>query len=135
MSCHHETPSMGNNEKGMTLIEALAAATLLSIFVIMFMTISSYSILANNKSNYSFDAYQIAEEHLHLARDYVRQHNALPANPTVPGYSVMIQTTELEHNPSGYDKAQFGLHHVSLQSIVLIHLNPVVMTVTVSWSD
>lgn len=121
------------NEKGLTLVEAMAATVILSLVVITFLNISGYSTLSNQKSDRRVEAQNIAEEQLSSARDYVRINNGLPANPSVPGYSVTIQQTDLG-NPAAYNTTTFQPNHVSLQAVVLLSGIPKLLTVTVSWS-
>jgi prepilin-type N-terminal cleavage/methylation domain-containing protein len=121
------------DERGLTLIEVLAATVILSIVVVGFLHMSGYLALSATQAERSAEALRIAEEQAGLARQYVREFQAPPPDPTVPGYTVTIQETDLLHNPSLYDTTSFGPHHVSVQSVVLLQDDPVLMTVTVSW--
>ncbi|CAG7648251.1 prepilin-type N-terminal cleavage/methylation domain-containing protein [Paenibacillus allorhizosphaerae] len=122
-----------HNEKGLSLIEVMAAMVILGILVISFMNISGYSILSNGKSSQLVDARLVAEDQLNKARLFIRANNALPSNPAVTGYKVIYQLSDMT-NAGNYSTSAFLAHHISLQAVVLIQSVPKILTVTVSWS-
>lgn len=122
------------NERGITLIEVMAASVILGILVVSFLSFSGYSILAGKKSDRSTEAQRIAEKQLNIARQSISEDpTKLPAKPTVPGYDVTIQATDLV-NTINYVSTSFLANHISLQAIVFMNSTPKVLTVTVSWS-
>ncbi|WP_127579686.1 type IV pilus modification PilV family protein [Paenibacillus koleovorans] len=127
----------GNNERGITLVESLAAAVILGIVIIAFVTVSNYSLLADTKSDRDIEVQRIAEEQLNLARDYALRHNgALPANPEIEGYSVTLQQTDFAPSATiSYTTTAFGTNHFSLQGVILVNKAPKLLTVTVSWNE
>lgn len=121
-----------HNEKGLTLVEVLAATVILGILILAFLNISGYSSLSHLKSDQIIDAQRIAEEELSKARFYLKANNALPANPVIPGYTIILQLTDFA-SPSNYNSSSFLEEHYSLQAVVLVSSVPKILTVTVSW--
>jgi hypothetical protein len=125
------------NEKGLTLIEAVAATLILSMVVLTFVTLSSSVNHADHTTDQRNEALRIAELNLHYARDYFPRNNSVP-NPPIKdgqGYSVKIQLTDMVTGPGNYSTTGFLDNHVSLQTIAKHpdRANPQIITVTVSW--
>jgi len=121
------------NERGVTLIEALAAVVILGIVVSAFAAISNYTFLAGNHSDKQTNVQSFAKEQLDYARDYALQTNTKPADTTTAdGYKITFQLTALA-SPASYDQSSFQTNHYSLQGMVLIDKTPKLLTVTVSW--
>jgi hypothetical protein len=112
----------------------MAASVILGILVVSFMSFSGFSLFAAKKSDRSIEAQRIAEKQLNIARQYVSMNPTLPAKPTVPGYEITIQATDLVNNIN-YITTSFLANHISLQAIVFMNSIPKVLTVTVSWSS
>lgn len=120
------------NERGVTLIEALAAVVILGIVVSAFAAISNYTFLAGTHSDRQTNVQSLAKEQLDYARDYVLQTNTKPADTTADGYRITFQLTGLA-SPASYSQSSFQPNHYSLQGMVLIDKTPKLLTVTVSW--
>jgi type II secretory pathway pseudopilin PulG len=129
------------NEKGITLVEALAATVILSLVVLTFVTLSSTVSRADDRTDHSTEALRIAELNLNYARDFYIRNNTIPADEfpdsAEGGYEVEIQQTDLIGNPAAYNTTSFGERHVSLQTIVFGGTPPIprLITVTVSWEE
>ncbi|SDN82733.1 prepilin-type N-terminal cleavage/methylation domain-containing protein [Paenibacillus sp. yr247] len=140
---------MLRNEKGLTLLEVLAASVILSLVVLMFLNISSFSLMSNKNDELRVNALRLAEQKLNEYRSTyaaavpVLQNwvdiNLNPLDPASP-YSVYVQQSGVQNQT--FSTAAFATRKfVSLQSIVLFKdtstvpatLVPRVMTVTVYW--
>jgi prepilin-type N-terminal cleavage/methylation domain-containing protein len=137
-----------NNEKGLTLLEVLAATAILGIVAVIVLNISGYSILATKKSDYKTNALRIAETIMNEKRkEYA---GTLPLDSswtdiesTVPDagktFRVYIQRSDLQ-NPV-FAKASLGTGYVSIQAVQLFTFSstpvpqPRLLTVTVSWEE
>jgi Tfp pilus assembly protein PilV len=128
------------NEKGLTLIEAVAATVILSMVVLTFVTLSGSVSKADHSNDTRNEALRIAELNLNYARDYFSKNNDVPSGPVKVnlGYTTVLQLTDLTSGPDAYNASEFGANHVSLQSIAY-HKNranqPQLITVTVSWGN
>jgi type II secretory pathway pseudopilin PulG len=126
------------NEKGITLIEAVAATVILSMVVLTFVTLSGSVSKADHSNDTRNEALRIAELNLNYARDYFSKNNGVPSGENINQYSIKIQLTNLMNEPDAYNTSEFGANHVSLQSIAY-HKNranqPQLITVTVSWGN
>jgi len=123
------------NERGLTLIEALAAMVVLGFVVVGLLHITGYASLASVRSANEADALRIAEEQLAIVRETARASGALPNVRvySVGGYAVTVQDSLL--NQVTYNATTFGPKHLSLQAHALIGGAPRVVTVTVSWGS
>ncbi|HZG88498.1 type IV pilus modification PilV family protein [Paenibacillus sp.] len=121
------------NERGVTLIEAVAAMLVLSVVVIVFLNVSGYSALAGRQADKQQEARRIAEEQLHQWRALLLEDPSpsLPYASTTQGYAVYIQSASVGNVQ--YETSAFGSRHVSLQAFALLGGQPEVVTVTVSW--
>lgn len=140
---------MVRNEKGITLIEVLAAVVLLGLAVMVFVNISGYTTLANVKSDNKTAALAIAEKVLNEKRtEYSKTVPYITGWTDVVSQSaegsrtfkVIVQQTDI--TSPVYDKSKYQSRYVSLQSIVLFKqdaasgaLIPRLLTVTVSWEE
>ncbi|MBO9606313.1 MAG: prepilin-type N-terminal cleavage/methylation domain-containing protein [Paenibacillaceae bacterium] len=120
------------NERGVTLIEALAAVVILGIVVSAFAAISNYTFLAGNHSDKQTNVQSLAKEQLDYAREYALQHGDKPSDASLEGYTITFQLTDLA-SPASYNQSYFQMNHYSLQGMVLINKTPKLLTVTVSW--
>ncbi len=140
------------NERGLTLIEVLAAMAILSIIVIAFVNISGYMTLAFSKGDSETEAIRLAEKILTEERNRIDSLSTRPSVdyektiPVVNGYVVTINETALVNNPSYSQPLPTGLtNHVSVQGVVLLKNpnsvpvpnidDPRLLTVTLSWGD
>lgn len=139
---------MIRNERGLTLLEVLAATVILSLVVLMFLNISSFSMMSNKNDDLRVNALHLAEQKLNEYRStYTTAVPVLqnwadlnPAlDPAIP-YGVYVQQSSLQNPP--FSPAVFTNRKlVSLQSIVLFRdvsttpatLVPRILTVTVYW--
>ena len=126
------------NERGMTLIEVLAAVVILGIVVVAFMDISGYSLVANKKSDQFEEAMRLAESRLNIAKElvYTDPTNLLSKTETVEEYTVIYQVSQdLQQPEITYQTAAFESEHVSMQSVVVYENKASLLTVTVTWGD
>jgi prepilin-type N-terminal cleavage/methylation domain-containing protein len=129
---------MLKNSKGLTLIEVLAAVAILGIVIAAFVSISNYSMLANQQNDREIEAIQIAENVVNDVRDFIARTGRFPdAEPVSsdPKYHIYIQHSQLRNMNSGdYDRSKFeNKEHVSIQTIVYLNMEPRLLTVTVYW--
>jgi prepilin-type N-terminal cleavage/methylation domain-containing protein len=139
---------MARNERGLTLIEVLAAVVILSILILTFTNISSFTILSSSKSDKKAGAISLAERTMHSLQDRVNSSttvmniNLLPS-PALPpdladsGYEITMSHSTLIANPS-YNAAPY-INNVSLQDIFILKDNSgndinYLITITVSWA-
>jgi prepilin-type N-terminal cleavage/methylation domain-containing protein len=136
------------NEKGLTLLEVLAATVILSLVVLMFLNISSFSIMSNRNDDLRVNALRFAEQKLNeyrstyaaavpVLQNWADLNPALdPASP----YGVYVQQSGIQNQT--FSTAVFtNRKFVSLQSIILFRdastapatLVPRILTVTVYW--
>ncbi|CAN7572151.1 type II secretion system protein [Paenibacillus sp. LjRoot153] len=136
------------NEKGLTLLEVLAATVILSLVVLMFLNISSFSMMSNKNDDLRVNALQLAEQKLNEYRSTYTAAVPVLQNwadlnpalvPTSP-YGIYVQQSGLQNPP--FSPAVFTNRKlVSLQGIVLFRdisttpakLVPRILTVTVYW--
>jgi prepilin-type N-terminal cleavage/methylation domain-containing protein len=139
---------MDRNERGLTLIEVLAAVVILTIVVLTFINFSSFSTLSTNKTDKKAGALRLAERTMNSLRDTVYTNatmmniNSLPT-PTLPpdlvgsGYIITMSNSAVIANPS-YSPALYP-NKVSLQEIFILK-NPsnisttYLITIIVSWT-
>lgn len=137
---------MIRNEKGITLVEVLAAVVILSILVVAFTNISTFTTKSSSTTDRRAGALRVAEERLNTIRNNIGT-TALPimgSQDVVAGtdasgfYQIDVSDTSLQ-SPS-YSAA--GLtHKVYLQDIYIMRdltTNPEtrvsrLIIVTVSW--
>ncbi|HZG56046.1 type IV pilus modification PilV family protein [Paenibacillus sp.] len=124
------------NERGFTLLEALASMVILGFVVVGVMNLSGYTMNANARATSMEEAQQIAEEKLSIVREHIRANDALPAPLVYPidEYTVTIQADDDLENVT-YDASSFAPRHTSLQAHALIGGMPRLVTVTVSWGE
>jgi len=135
-----------NNNRGLTLIEVLAATVLLSLAVIIFVQFSSYSTLADRKSDYRESAVRLAEKETN--RLLALYDETTPALSTVQAYLPNIafegKRFDVEYRDYPLGTAAFERRSdlpmlTSMQAIILCQdgstLVPRLLQVTVSWRD
>lgn len=146
------------NEKGLTLIEVMAATVLLGIAVTIFMNISGYMsnsrqsddrrteaiIIAEKKLNEYRADYSIPDKRIYTSLATTDPVNEKVAELTESNYSVKIQHSPINNlnadpGTANYDMTNVKNKLVSLQAIILVKNSvtnsdvPRLMTVTVSW--
>lgn len=140
---------MLRNERGLTLLEVLAATVILSLVVLMFLNISSFSMMSTKNDDLRVNALHLAEQKLNEYRGAYTVSVPILQNWTDYSNPAVDPTS-----PYGLYVQQFGLQNaplspavltnrklVSLQAIVLfrdisttpVMLVPRVLTVTVYW--
>lgn len=137
---------MLRNEKGLTLIEALAAVAIMGILAISFLNISSYVSNSRMMEQRNQEALRIAVEKLNQQRV---QFASIP--PVAAGSSLIsfpdetvngLYRVKIQHGPIGSVPNTSNLlkHQTSVQGIILIKdtangnkVIPRTLTVTVSW--
>lgn len=137
------------NERGLTLLEVLAATVILSLVVLMFLNISSFSIMSNKNDDLRVNALRLAEQKLNEYRSTyaaavpILQNwgdiNLDPLDPASP-YSVYVQQSGIQ-NQTFSTTAFTNRKFVSLQGVILFRdastapatLVPRILTVTVYW--
>jgi type II secretory pathway pseudopilin PulG len=129
-----------NNERGATLIEALAASAILGIIIVVFVQLSGYWSFTGTKSDTNAEALRLAEDQLNQAIIFARQEGILPDSSTISlnnhTYNVHFQSSPLAGNASvTYDTSEFQSNHVSSQGVVLLGSVPALVTVTISWGE
>jgi type II secretory pathway pseudopilin PulG len=139
---------MIRNERGITLIEILAAVIILGITVAIFTNISQY--LTNNsvKDDERTEALNIANLKLNSVVNALPSSspfaniNTQNASTTIDGYPVTVNETALTSmTGSSFSNIPAVERHVSLSSVVLMYNSgtgqnePRLITVTVSWGD
>ncbi|RKD23883.1 hypothetical protein BEP19_05505 [Ammoniphilus oxalaticus] len=132
-----------NNQKGLTLIETLAATAILSLVVLMFANLSGYTLLADQKDDQQYRALQLAEKTINEIRKEAAEE---------PPYSSEKLQTEFLNNfnkESGAfsirathtDGVAPSKHSISLATVILAKKEtgggyiPEDIFVTVSWGD
>ncbi|KIL42458.1 hypothetical protein SD70_00685 [Gordoniibacillus kamchatkensis] len=133
-------------ERGLTLIEVLAAITILGIIVTAFVTISGYTQLSFNSSDKKAAALRLAEQKLKEIRSSIPQDPPIPnintQNAQILGVSgphvtFNITVNETDLSPSSYPIPIPDPNCVSVEGIVILNNAGVyvsrLITVTVSW--
>lgn len=125
------------NQKGITLIELLAAMIILGVVVMSFVSISNYSSLADHRSGMQTEAMRLAEGKLNTLRNEITPSDPIGSmnNTTVEnGYTIKIEDYPLNsvtHPASN--------RIVTVNAIVLMHngtnSEARLLTVTASWGD
>lgn len=125
-----------NSQRGLTLIEVLAAMLILGIAVISFVSVSNYTTLSNYNTDNTVKALTIAEDQINTSRSSLKSNIVPIASQQVSD----IYTVTQQLNPLGTAPVfSTAPKHVSLQSVVPIVLSnssapvPYVLTVTVEW--
>jgi prepilin-type N-terminal cleavage/methylation domain-containing protein len=130
--------TLHENEKGFTLIEILAAVSLLSLILLTFTNLLGFTTLSFVKSDKKAFAVQLAENELIKTSQAIAFGDPIYNNQIVNDYEVTVNVTTVTASPS-YTNIPVNLdQHVSLQSIVNDPNQPGVtrlVTVTVSWED
>lgn len=130
-----------HNERGLTLLEVLAAMVILGIVIVALLNITGFTSLSTHKSTEFTDAYKAAEEKLSIVREYIRRTGQWPEEPERSSmlessrYVVKIQHHEWPLEDVVYDLAGLLEHRYSMQAFAWFEGAPRVVTVTVSWSD
>jgi prepilin-type N-terminal cleavage/methylation domain-containing protein len=141
---------MNSNEKGLTLIEVLAAVVILSIVVLTFTNLSSFTMLSSSKTDKKAGAIQLAELTMNTLREKVNTSNAnaaimnistlsAPSPNVVNGYTITMSETALTTNPTYTQPV--STNKVSVQDIFIFHdPDPLIhadvqrlVTIIVSW--
>ncbi len=136
---------MLRNEKGMTLVEVLAALVLIGLAVTLFVSLSGTAALSSRTEDRRSEAMEIAENELNLWKGRLKAGEALPTvlpyiypENAYPGYQVRLLAPRILNastNPAAlYDGQLAGLsQHVSMQTIVYRSGQPHLVTIIVSW--
>jgi prepilin-type N-terminal cleavage/methylation domain-containing protein len=126
-----------HNERGLTLIEVLAAMTVLCILIFVFVDLSHFSAASEQRSSRFEEALRLAEAKLALAKSkaYTDPASLFNAPETEGGYTIIYQLTNLAASPEAYDRSAFRENHVSLQSVVQVGEGAALLTVTVTWGE
>ncbi|MCC2685283.1 MAG: hypothetical protein K0R75_2182 [Paenibacillaceae bacterium] len=139
---------MIRNERGITLIEIMAAVVILSITVVIFTNISQYLSDNTVKDDKRTEALNIANQKLNSVVNAISSTspftgiNTQNATTTIDGYPVTVNETALTNTTgSSFSNIPADERHVSLSSVVLMYNSgtgqnePRLITVTVSWGD
>lgn len=130
---------MLHNEKGLSLVEVMAASVILMFVVFTFANLSDYSFLAEKKSSRESDALLLAEQELNRVKQYAREFQDLPPAPSpaldAQGFSTKLQAAAWTTDPIHYNMQSVQSNHLSLQSVTLVKQVPYLITVTVSWGN
>jgi prepilin-type N-terminal cleavage/methylation domain-containing protein len=127
------------NQKGLTLLEVLAAIVILSLAVLLIVNISEYSSLAQQKDTIESRARVVAEDQLNAMRQHLRTHHTLPSqlSETVTKggveFKVVIHPLSNLLSPPVYATTEVLNRQISLQSIVYVNNLVNLLTITVSW--
>jgi prepilin-type N-terminal cleavage/methylation domain-containing protein len=150
---------MKNNERGLTLIEVLAATVILSIVLTAFITVSNYTMASRSTSDKKTEALRLAEDvinkyrstyanpstgNLTVTSSTINTINVIadPAPESTTDYRIKIQHSKVEsktNTSASYSLNNLKTNYVSLQSIVTAKnttdntVTPRLLTVTVSW--
>jgi prepilin-type N-terminal cleavage/methylation domain-containing protein len=136
---------MIRNEKGVTLVEVLAALVLIGLAVTLFVSLSGTAALSSQTEDRRSAAMEIAENELNLWKGRLKAGEALPTvlpyiypDTAYPGYSVRLLAPKILNASSDlstlYDGQLAGLsRHVSMQTIVYRGGQPHLVTIVVSW--
>ena len=135
---------MMRNEKGLTLVEVLAALVLIGLAVTLFVTLSGTAAVSSQVEDRRSAALEIAENELNLWKGRLKAGEALPAIPSIypdnayPGYEVRLLVPQILNASTNlsslYDGQLVGLsRHVSMQTIVYRSGQPYLVTIVVSW--
>jgi prepilin-type N-terminal cleavage/methylation domain-containing protein len=136
---------MMRNEKGMTLVEVLAALVLIGLAVTLFISLSGTAAVSSQTEDRRSDAVEIAENELNLWKGRLKAGDALPAvlphiypGETYPGYEVRLLAPKIMNASTNvsslYDGQVSGLsRHISMQTIVYRSGQPHLVTIVVFW--
>jgi len=133
-------PKLYRDERGVTLVEVLAAAAILAMIVIGFTRLSYLTTRVDAGIDRKSEAARIANSVLAQTREIVMSTHAAPANlepaSPVPGYRIYLQLAPIQAISYETDKFQDS-SHVSVQSVVPVSdngtLQPFLLSVTVYW--
>jgi prepilin-type N-terminal cleavage/methylation domain-containing protein len=129
---------MKNNERGLTLIEVLAATVILSIVLTAFITVSNYTMASRSTSDKKTEALRLAEDVINKYRSTYANPStgnltvtsstintiiviADPAPESTTDYRIKIQHSKVEsktNTSASYSLNNLKTNYVSLQSIV-----------------
>lgn len=142
------------NQRGVSLVEVLAAVIILGIAVVIFVQLSDYSGLAAKKSEKTNEALQIAEQVMNTIRNDIdnltpHAHYPLDTNPYVctresslsacqqlaPSYELTIHHQPYTAGNPVQPAGPSGSTQVSTAAIVHYQLIPTLITVTVKWGN
>jgi prepilin-type N-terminal cleavage/methylation domain-containing protein len=139
---------VAHNDKGMTLIEVLAAVVILSILVLTFTNISGFTALSSGKTDKKAGALRLAELTMNTIRETVNTANAnssimntrtlpQPSPDTVGIYHISRSEDDLTSNPA-YSLPS-DPNRVSVQDVFIMHDTSTnkdvnrLITIFVSW--
>lgn len=141
------------NERGVTLIEVLAASAILAFVVLAVVQLSGYNMLAMHKSDRTIEAHRAAEQVLNRIRSDAaakapNSHydwssgpyscdNASPACSGLlpPQSTLTIQSQPFNGSASSVLAPVSSSRQATVQAIVNIDSTPRLVTVTVQWED
>lgn len=132
------------NERGLTLVEVLAALVLIGLAVTLFVSLSGTAAVSSQTEDRRSAAMEIAENELNLWKGRLKAGEALPVEPYIfpdnvyPGYEIRLLVPRILNASSDltalYTGQLAGLsRHVSMQSIVYRSGQPHLVTIVVSW--
>ncbi len=136
---------MLRNHRGLTLTEILGAMTILGIVVLLFISVSNYTVVRTSKGDMKYDALVLAENELkQLVFDTNQNYLAVGSQDaklpeTIDRYTVYVDEypfagTDRDYNPSTPTNPAT---QVSVQAIVNLYNGTTpestIITVTVSW--
>jgi len=136
---------MLRNEKGLTLVEVLAALVLIGMAVTLFVSLSGTAAVSSRTEDRRSEALEIAENELNLWKGRLKAGDSLPtAFPYVytlaeqPEYEVRLPAPKVMNASTDftalYDGQLAGLSsRVSMQTVVYRSNQPQLVTVVVSW--
>lgn len=88
---------MKDNNRGLTLVEVLAAVTVLSIIIVVFLTMSQYMAASTQKDDRKIEALQIAENRINQIRSeavQLKPINHFNLTTTEGGFQIYQEETD-----------------------------------------
>lgn len=135
------------NERGMTLVEVLAALVLVGLAVTMFAALSKTASVHTNVEDRRSAALEIAENELNHWKERFKRDVTLPVFPygyepeASSGYTVRVLQGEplgSEAEPASFYAGQLAdvpASHVSMQTVVWRESKAQLLTVVVYWTE
>jgi Tfp pilus assembly protein PilV len=125
------------NNKGITLLEVLAATVILGLVVLTFVSISQYKLLSDQKTDFQVEALSIAQNQLNIMRaDLINTNKTVPAETTVStnqAYTIRYELIAIDASSISFSPIPSASNSVSLQSMIYHENKPKLLTVTVYW--
>lgn len=108
-----------NNERGLTLLEVLAATVILSILVLAIYSLTNYTLRADHSVKAQNDDHLVASNHLQAVREAILQGASLPVE--IPSEIAQEYDIDVQVTPLGEPLALsplFARTHESMQSVI-----------------